>query len=114
MQIRKLSLIQRGLTNPPCITAGPQGLIERGARFYGLATVPGTRATIGSTHRHHWGGSLLTRLSQCSLYLTTGGRDATGTNEKQICSHVNQSVLLTRAQVAKLTFLPVHTYGGYH
>jgi hypothetical protein len=43
--------------------------------------------------------------------LTTGGRDATGTNDEQICSHVNQTAHLTRAQVEKLISLAVHTYG---
>ena len=48
MQIRKLAVVQRGITNPTTIAAGPDGLIQRGARIYGLATIPGKRMTFGS------------------------------------------------------------------
>jgi hypothetical protein len=75
IQSVKLALAQRGLTNPPIIAAGPEGLIQRSARFYGLACIPGNRMSFGSTTKHHWAASLLQRLDQCGLLLTTGGKD---------------------------------------
>ena len=105
MQTRKLALAQRGITNPPLIAAGPNGLIQRGARTYGLVTIPGNRMTFGSASQYHWISSLLTRLDQCSLYLTTGGHDPTGTLEEQLNSHVHQTTALRPSQVRKLTSL---------
>ena len=51
-QIRKLSLEQRGLTNPPVISAGPNGLVQRAARMYGLACIPGNRMSFGPAAKH--------------------------------------------------------------
>ena len=111
VQIRKISTAQRGLTNPPVIAAGPDGLFQRSARQYGLADIPGNRMTFGPSVKHLWSSSLLTRLDQCALYLTTGGNDPTGSHEEQLCSHVNQSTFLRQHQVSRLTNLSVRTYG---
>ena len=51
LQIRKISLSQRGFTNPPIIAAGPNGLIQRGARDYGLACIPGNRMSFGPSQK---------------------------------------------------------------
>ena len=111
MQIRKLALSQRGLTNPITISAGPGGLIQRGAGLYGLVSIPGQRMTFGPASEYHCVLSLLTRLEQCNLCLTTGGRDPTGTMEEQLNSYANQNQVLGYQQVRKLTSLSIHTYG---
>jgi hypothetical protein len=110
MQSRKLVLAQRGITNPSNIAAGPYGLIQRGARIYGLAEVPGNRMTFGPASQYHWVSSLLARLDHCNLFLTTGGRDPTGTLEEQINSHINQR-RFRPVQVRELTSMSIHTYG---
>ena len=84
IQIRKLALVQRGLTYTASIAAGPNGLLQRSARFYGLISIPGNRMTFGPTSKYHWAASLLHRLEECSLFLTTGGKDSTNTHEEQL------------------------------
>ncbi len=61
--------------------------------------------TIGPSSQLNWASSLLSRLDQCALNLTTGGRDATGTNDEQLNSHVNQMTILRHKQVRKLRSL---------
>jgi hypothetical protein len=111
MQTRKLALVQRGITNPSNIAAGPDGLIHRGDRIYGLATIPGNRMTFGPPSQYHWVSSLLARFDLCNLHLTTGGRDPTGTLKDQISSHTNQRSSLMPTQVRTLTSMSIHTYG---
>ena len=111
IQIRKMAQVQRGITNAPAIAAGPDGLLQRGARLYGLTTIPGVRMSFGPSSKYHWTSSLLHRLDECSLLLTIGGRDAVGTHEEQLNSHINQAGVIRQKQVRKLVSLSVHTYG---
>ena len=111
IQIRKIALVQRGITNPPTIAAGPDGLIQRSSRSYGLVTIPGNRMTFGPAQQYNWTSSLLHRLKQCQLFMTIGGKDPSGTHEQQLNSHTNQGTILDRAQVDTLMSCSIHTYG---
>ena len=114
IQSYKLALAQRGLTNPPDIAAGIHGHFQRSARFYGLTTIPGNRMSFGSTLKDHWAHSLLERLDECSLYLTLGGKDPTGTHEEQLNNHNNRAPgnpVIRPHQDKKLASLAIHTFG---
>jgi len=55
-----------------------------------LACIPGNRMSFGSTMKHHWAASLVQRLDQCGLLLTTGGKDPPGhTNNKSTLMPTN-------------------------
>ena len=91
IQLRKLAMVNRGLTYTPRLAAASHGLLLRAARFYGLQPLPHQAQTFShSPDNEGWCNSLLERLAECDLQLTYGMDSTNPLYNEQIMTPQNR------------------------